>query len=163
MGSTRLRSTRSSSGTAGGVAVAGSATLSFDAWWDNVDGDYSADVIDAGSHVSTDPFLATGGDLCDLAALSPPPKSPLVGAASDGTDIGPLAGPDTWPDGDGDGAVSVIDCDDGAPLVHPHASEVAADGVDNDCDGFELCFGDIDGDGAGDEPVATSADLGLRR
>ena len=37
------------------------------------------------------------------------------------------------------------DCDDTDNSVNPAASEVAYDGVDNDCDGSDLC--DVDGDG----------------
>ncbi len=39
------------------------------------------------------------------------------------------------------------DCDDGAPDIHPGATEVVGDGVDEDCDGTETCYVDEDGDG----------------
>ncbi len=53
------------------------------------------------------------------------------------------------------------DCDDSDGAVNPGASEVTADGVDNDCDGGERCFVDDDGDGYGDEDGSTvsSSDL----
>ena len=38
------------------------------------------------------------------------------------------------------------DCDDLDPAAFPGANEVAYDGVDQDCDGLDLC--DVDGDGA---------------
>jgi hypothetical protein len=44
------------------------------------------------------------------------------------------------------------DCQDagpGAADVNPLAIELAADGVDQDCDGRELCYEDLDGDGFG--------------
>ena len=72
-------------------------------------------------------------------------------------------------DGDGRGTPSVVmsvdllcdndpnesyfddDCDDVNPLVYPGATEIPANGVDNDCDTTELCFVDSDGDGYGDD------------
>ena len=41
------------------------------------------------------------------------------------------------------------DCLDTDPTVHPEADELTADGVDNDCDGFDACYDDVDGDGYG--------------
>ncbi|HMV69298.1 MAG TPA: MopE-related protein, partial [Myxococcota bacterium] len=53
------------------------------------------------------------------------------------------------------------DCDDTRGAVHPGAPEIVGDGIDEDCDGAELCFDDDDDDGfldaAGDTRV--SADL----
>ena len=40
-----------------------------------------------------------------------------------------------------------IDCDDTDAAVHPGAPEVVGNGQDEDCDGLELCFVDLDGDG----------------
>jgi hypothetical protein len=49
-------------------------------------------------------------------------------------------------DQDGDGYdVSDGDCDDGDASVHPGASEIPYDGIDQDCDGADLL--DVDGDG----------------
>ncbi len=41
------------------------------------------------------------------------------------------------------------DCDDGDATVFPGATETSDDGVDQDCDGFERCIVDGDGDGFG--------------
>ena len=58
------------------------------------------------------------------------------------------------------GAASVAwDCDDANANVHPAAVESAADGLDQDCDGTELCFADADRDGYGDQASMSSADL----
>lgn len=38
-----------------------------------------------------------------------------------------------------------IDCDDASATVHPGATEVPYDGIDQDCDGRDFC--DVDGDG----------------
>ncbi|MCA9773425.1 MAG: DUF4215 domain-containing protein, partial [Myxococcales bacterium] len=80
----------------------------------------------------------------------------------DGEDL-PAGAPDVDGDGFGDEAASLSscddpggdyieqggDCDDAEPSVNPGATEVRADGVDQDCDGFEACFVDADGDGYG--------------
>ncbi len=75
---------------------------------------------------------------------------------------------DTGPvsmDGDGDGYVSVDDCDDANPAIHPGADE-RCDGVDNDCDGeideddaVDMLdwYLDADGDGWGDQAGLTEA------
>ncbi len=48
-------------------------------------------------------------------------------------------------DADGDGYFSDVDCDDGDPSIHPDATEVWYDGIDQDCD--ERSDYDQDGDG----------------
>lgn len=51
---------------------------------------------------------------------------------------------------DGDlASANALDCDDGDDDVAPTSLEVAGDGVDNDCNGEELCFVDGDQDGFG--------------
>ena len=51
-------------------------------------------------------------------------------------------------DRDGDGALADEgDCDDNDPTIHPAADEIPGDGVDQNCDGEELCFFDGDDDG----------------
>jgi hypothetical protein len=57
-------------------------------------------------------------------------------------------------DQDGDGWHLPEDCQDQAPSVHPTAPEVPVDGLDQDCDGFDLCYWDFDGDGYGEQPPA---------
>ncbi len=51
------------------------------------------------------------------------------------------------------------DCDDTRPSVYPGATEVVADGRDNDCDGAELCFTDADSDGFRSEATISSVNL----
>ena len=68
-------------------------------------------------------------------------------------------------DGFPDGALGGTDCDDADAAVHPGALEGPGDGLDSDCDGFEFCFADLDGDafGAGRVNAAdlTCASVGL--
>ena len=51
------------------------------------------------------------------------------------------------------------DCDDGRATVSPSAPEITADGTDQDCDGYETCFADTDGDGFGSEALTESGNL----
>ncbi|MCB9687056.1 MAG: putative metal-binding motif-containing protein [Alphaproteobacteria bacterium] len=61
-------------------------------------------------------------------------------------------------DVDGDGEADVkwggADCDDSDPAVGPGQTEVAGNGVDDDCDGTQACFVDADSDGFHDEGQA---------
>ena len=53
------------------------------------------------------------------------------------------------------------DCDDHSYLswtIHPGAEEVIGDGVDQDCDGHDLCWLDADGDGYGGVQTLVPAD-----
>ncbi len=55
--------------------------------------------------------------------------------------------PEADVDGDGFGASS--DCDDASALVHPGASEVCGDGIDQDCAGGDAACAAVDADGDG--------------
>ncbi|NCG18566.1 MAG: hypothetical protein GWP91_06100, partial [Rhodobacterales bacterium] len=57
---------------------------------------------------------------------------------------------DGWYDSPGD-------CDDLDPTVNPTATEVPADGFDQDCDAVEDCWADTDGDGVGGTDVASGS------
>ena len=67
---------------------------------------------------------------------------------------------DTDCDDFGEAALSAPDgdCDDRAADVYPGAPEVVGDGIDEDCDGGEICFADADGDGFRTEEEVASGD-----
>ena len=52
-------------------------------------------------------------------------------------------------DEDHDGSLWGDDCDNLDPAAFPGAEEQPGDGIDQDCDGLELCPVDADGDGVG--------------
>jgi hypothetical protein len=78
----------------------------------------------------------------------------------DGDDFGSTIGPgdSLYCDGPQDAVVGG-DCDDTNAQAFPGNTEVNANGVDEDCDGFENCYVDSDGDGVGVPSVQTSPDL----
>lgn len=59
--------------------------------------------------------------------------------------------PDNERDADGDNWRADADCDDNNAEVNPAATELPGDNLDQDCDGAELCYTDLDGDGYGAE------------
>lgn len=57
-------------------------------------------------------------------------------------------------------APAAQDCNDVDPLIRPGVTEGVGDGVDQNCDGLEVCFADLDGDGfRTDEGEIVSDDL----
>ena len=62
--------------------------------------------------------------------------------------------------GESEATDTVLDCNDGDPTIRPGAPEGAGDGVDQNCDRREVCFGDADRDGYHDDtPDVISLDL----
>jgi len=63
-------------------------------------------------------------------------------------------------DGDTDGFSCYLDCDDSDPLTYPGATEIADDGIDQDCNDYDTisCFEDLDQDGAGSNVVVFADD-----
>jgi len=74
------------------------------------------------------------------------PADPLAPSVPNRGDIGAFGGPDACvPDVDCDTQNAILDCDDLSLGTYVGAPEVPYDGIDQDCDGADLC--DLDGDG----------------
>ena len=56
-------------------------------------------------------------------------------------------------------AKDATDCDDTEPTTYPGAPEVIADGVDQDCNQVDTCYGDLDNDNYGSEDLIDDSDL----
>jgi hypothetical protein len=90
-------------------------------------------------------------EAADTAAPAPTCDDPLSGCGVYPTETVPavLVGTNAGEiDIDGDGVAAPLDCDDLSPAVHPLATEVECNGLDEDCDGVDLCIGDLDLDGS---------------
>ncbi|MFH1465245.1 MAG: putative metal-binding motif-containing protein [Pseudomonadota bacterium] len=154
-------------------------------WYADADGDSYGDAADpgalwcAGDEPAGSLLSATDCDDTD-AGVNPAAVEVCDRVDNDcdgSTDEPDAADAGTWyadadADGWGDPAVVTVecwqptgtvadasDCDDSAPSVYPGAAERVGDGTDQDCDGQELCFEDLDGDAWGGGGVITSADL----
>lgn len=62
-------------------------------------------------------------------------------------------------DFDADGSAWPTDCNDLDAAINPGAVEIVGNQIDNNCDGKELCFADLDNDGQGGSSTMTSADV----
>ena len=59
---------------------------------------------------------------------------------------------------DGESALDT-DCNDALATAFPGAAEVIGDGIDQDCDGHDDCYQDLDGDNYGTALILTDNDL----
>jgi hypothetical protein len=136
--------------------VGGTATNGWNLFWAN-EVDASGLELDP-STVTADPQFVGEGRGCEQD-VHPQAASPLVDGGDpsllddDGSrsDIGAYGGPGAtvYVDVDGDGVI-VGDCRPFDGTVSTPTEEIAADGIDQDCDGLDLCPVDSDGDGVED-------------
>jgi len=129
------------------------------------------DCADAAEAGSADPI----GDCDDSQASIHPGASEIIG---DGIDQDCSGGELCYLDNDADGygttnttssadldcidmyeSLFSTDCNDAVNTIHPGATEIVADGIDQDCDGFEICYKDADDDGY--RPDATATVVGV--
>lgn len=52
-----------------------------------------------------------------------------------------------------------LDCNDANPNIHPAATEIVGDSIDQDCNGAELCYQDLDNDNFGTTMTVSSLDI----
>ena len=102
----------------------------------------------SGTCTAGTPLTCTPRDACHTASCNP--ASGCV---------------ETLVDADGDGYASSslggcgVDCNDASADIHPGATEIPGDLIDEDCNGTELCYDDTDRDGYRATTVSASTDL----
>jgi len=129
-------------------------------WHDDADGDGYGDGETAETAcVRPDGTVADATDCDDAAAAVHPGATEICDGRSDGCTGDGV--PTAEVDGDGDGYVPCMydeetwagslavvggaDCDDEDATIFPNAEEVPYDGIDQDCNRFDLCDADHDG------------------
>jgi len=148
-----------------------------DTCYQDSDGDSygSTTTVVSSDLVCTDSGESTVDTDCDDSVASTYPGATEV--VADGVDQDCANGDTCYEDNDGDsyGTLSTVvstdldctdsgesiyssDCDDAVASTYPGASEVVADGVDQDCDNGDTCYDDGDGDGYGTSTTTLSSD-----
>jgi hypothetical protein len=139
-----------------GSSVTVPVSLAGGAGNDTLNGGPGPDVLSGGDGVDhlngfggvDDYFGGTGGDFIEAADGNAERISCGAGidtVHNDVTDI--IAECETARDDDGDGFASGIDCNDANRNIHPGATEIFGNGIDENCNGRDDINLDVDGDG----------------
>jgi Tfp pilus tip-associated adhesin PilY1 len=146
-------------------------------WYLDLDGDtYGDNTVTSDAVSNPGGYVTRGGDCNDTdATVNPDAAEVCDGIDNDCDGLEDEGCVDWYQDLDGDGYGSVHiqsdfaqpagyvtitgDCNDGDPAVNPGATEICADGIDNNCDGSidENCrtwYQDLDGDHYGNTAVS---------
>jgi len=127
---------------------------------DAIDTDFDGNPDGCDPCPTDDPDDSDGDGVCEGVDICPG-FDDADDADSDGTPDGCDPCPDDAyeVDGDGDGWLNCVDCNDSDPAVNPAVVEVPGNGIDDDCDGF-IDYGPDTGDTgtAGDADTDTDAD-----
>lgn len=112
-------------------------------------------------HAYSGLWLRPNSPAQNVASGTNPDGSDADAGAFGGASADEWGGPWLW-DGDSDGAVFAVDCDDADALYFPGATENPGGAValDFDCDGFYTCYADADGDGFGDDTTTVAVAVG---
>ncbi len=147
----------------------GTVSADYNLWFDN-GVDTVSTTVGANAQFGDPDFLAfTNNGVCDddyapmigsLLIDNGNPGAAFADVDGSANDIGIFGGPDAaLYDSDGDGDLDDTDCAPLDPTIFTGAVEIPGDGVDQDCDGFELCYDDNDNDGWGSATEQLEADL----
>jgi len=127
---------------------------------DTLDGDSDGVPDDCDLCPLDDPDDSDGDGVCDADDICAG-EDDALDADSDGVPDGcdPCPAEAYERDSDGDSYLSCDDCDDNDSDIFPGGTEVVADGIDQDCDGGDLCYEDMDDDGYGGTGTVASDHL----
>jgi hypothetical protein len=147
---------------------------------DDDDGARTVVVVESADRDCTDPFEGRSGDQLDCNDSASAIRPGATEVAGDGVDQNCDGFETCLTDDDDDGAIGTgtvasvdtdcadpregqttdpPDCDDTDDTIRPGVQELVGDGVDQNCDGAESCFSDVDDDDARGSQVIGAGDL----
>jgi large repetitive protein len=141
----------------GSTSTIGGFEITYGYWYEDNDGDGYGDPstgTQLGSS-STSGYVRDDTD-CDDSDIDTFPGAAPNDSSTDcmNDDDGDDWGDDTV----SSGVTAGTDCDDTSASIYVGATEVVADGIDQDCDDVDVCYVDADGDGYGTDAGTTTLD-----